>query len=205
MSSPRIAIIDYGVSNIASVHRLFSCFEMEVSVVTSPLQIDSNESCIVLPGVGNWDFGVQQLIDSNFFEYLQDGKWRKLIGICLGFQLLGHSSQEGSKKGLGILNMGCSNLLGQLPNNKIVNSGWKEVTSEMGSPIQGGAYYFTHSFGFTTHGAKDHEARLELAKIQNSSIVAGAVSERVVGLQFHPEKSHARGKRLIESLRNGWI
>lgn len=205
MSSPKIAIIDYGVSNIASVHRLFSRFDIETSIVTSPLQIDSNVSCLVLPGVGNWDFGAQQLLKSNFFEYLQDGEWKKLIGICLGFQLLGHSSQEGSNKGLGILNMGCSNLLGQLPNNKLVNSGWKKVTSEIDSPIQEGTYYFTHSFGYTTHGAEEHKPRLELAKIQNSSIVAAAMSEKVAGFQFHPEKSHERGKRLIENLRNEWI
>ncbi len=205
MPSPRISIIDYGVSNINSVHRLFSQYDMEISVVTSPLQIDTNVSCVVLPGVGNWDFGVQQLIQSEFFAYLQDGQWTKLIGICLGFQLLGQSSQEGSKKGLGILNLGCSNLVGQLPNDKLVNSGWKEVTSDNGFPIQEGSYYFTHSFGFTTQEAEVHESRLELAKIQFSSIVAGAMSENVAGFQFHPEKSHSRGKRLIEKLRNEWI
>lgn len=205
MSSPRISIIDYGVSNINSVQRMLSQYDMEISIVTSPLQIDTNVSCVVLPGVGNWDFGVQQLIESQFFSYLQDGQWRKLIGICLGFQLLGQSSQEGTKKGLGILNMGCSNLLGQLPNNKLVNSGWKEVTSDASFPIQDGRYYFTHSFGFTTKEAEERESRLELAKIQFSSIVAGAISENVAGFQFHPEKSHSRGKLLVERLRNEWI
>jgi glutamine amidotransferase len=202
-----IYIIEYGVINTHAVFNLFKKTNYEVKLITSPTEVTGPNAIYILPGVGNFDQGMRSLNSSGFSEHLKsehrDGA--KILGICLGFQMLGYGSLEGTELGLGLLNGNCRSIQELEGVKKKVNNGWRKIENggQLGE-IQG-RYYFTHSFGYSANQIESDNHSLFTYRMQGTDIVAGVMGETIAGFQFHPERSHVQGLTLIQQVIDSWV
>jgi glutamine amidotransferase len=201
MTRPHVVIVDYGMGNVGSIRNMFSKLG-----VTAHLSADGDEILnadrVLLPGVGAFDEAMATLQRVDLVEPLvaRARSGRPLLGVCLGMQLLLDGSDEGVLPGLGLVPGRCRRLdraSGDVP-LRVPHMGWNEVQvtradSPMPSLAQEGRYYFVHSY----YAAPDDPAHV-LATTDYGLEFASAVNrDAVVGLQFHPEKSHRYGMRLL--------
>jgi glutamine amidotransferase len=200
-------ILDYGCGNHASLIAWLSRFGMRSWMINKPEEILnlSSSQLLIMPGVGHYSiaarfldrFGVRQALNSIYGEV-------PILGICLGFQLMYEGSSESDKQaGLGWLSGSCE----RLPDESSPRIGWYKTHmieySEDGLTSSPGTqnheyYYYNHSFyipkNYVPAGADF---------LVDGNILAGLFLEsRVVGLQFHPERSQMAGSRLLESTIN---
>lgn len=207
-----ISIVDYGAGNIRSVQNMLRSIGVQTEVVSTPAQIIAAER-LILPGVGHFDHGMAGLEERGLIEALnmrviEDGM--PVLGICLGAQLIARRSVEGKRPGLGwieadVVAFDCALMDSPL---QVPHMGWAETwiapgTDESGafaaafaSAIPDDArYYFVHSF----HLDCDHAATAVLRAHHGYEFAAGVTKGNVLGIQFHPEKSHRFGKALLEA------
>ena len=154
-----IAIIRY-IGNVGSVKNALDFLEIPNFIANIPEQL-KDATHIIIPGVGNWTEGVKKL--KPFYEYLKSTK-KPILGICLGYQLLCNTSEEGAGKGLGLIDAEVKDLGFQ-------NVGWTE--------IQDKNYYFVHRYAVNTNWDKRYRFIYQKGNI--------------MGCQFHPEKSMQDG------------
>ena len=198
-----IAIVDYGVGNLASLAGSLQSLGLENEVTRDPARL-AGASHIILPGVGAFGDAMQKLRDTGLVPVLKSEAQKKpLLGICLGMQLLFEKSWEfGEHQGLGLLPGEVCPLEPDLaacghPELKTPHMGWNRLDLLQKDPLfantrQGEYVYYVHSFY-----AKHCEA-VTLATSPYGLPVTGAVrSGRVYGTQFHPEKSGSTGLRML--------
>ena len=202
-----IYIIDYGVINTHAVYNLLKKTDFEVKVITSPSEARSEGPIYILPGVGNFDQGMRSLNSSGFSEHLR-AEYKcgaKIFGICLGFQMLGQGSEEGSELGLGLLNGTCVSIQDLKGVHKKVNNGWRGIDGVGRLGEIKGSYYFTHSFGYSASRLGSDNISLSTYSMQDTDITAGIVGEDLAGFQFHPERSHAQGLKIMKNVIRFWV
>ena len=124
---------------------------------------------------------------------------KPVLGICVGAQLLGRSSEEGQEEGLSVIDMK-SKRLASTPEYRVPNMGWRNVTGKsmatsFYSPSTDSKFYFTHSY-YMLPSKKDH---VFLEASHGIEFAAAVLDENVCGVQFHPEKSHKHGKMLLKA------
>ncbi|MGH9196571.1 MAG: imidazole glycerol phosphate synthase subunit HisH, partial [Acidimicrobiia bacterium] len=154
----------------------------------------SRSELLVLPGVGNFAAGMENLTERNLMDFVRD--WgtsgKPLVGICLGMQLFFEHSEEGDTKGLGILPGEVVRFDVDL---KVPHMGWNRIwveDSRVLAPFDGDSFYFVHSYVCIPNGKT-------AATTQYGGDFVSAVEDgRIVGFQFHPEKSSERGLALLE-------
>jgi len=195
-----IAVVDYNMGNIGSIVnilRYVGC--TDVKVTTSKENIDKADK-LILPGVGAFDEGIKTLKRQGLFEAIRESaETRKIpiMGICLGMQLLGISSEEGKEEGLGLIPFSCKKF--SVDGLKVPHMGWDYVEVKNGDTrltrdvprVQ--RYYFVHSY----HAVCANEGNVLMTCDYGETFPAAVYSENVYGFQFHPEKSHQFGKRLF--------
>lgn len=187
-----VGILDYGVGNISSLSRVLIKLGCKIKVVKNERDF-ADIKTLVLPGVGAAKYAMRELtrneLDQSIKrEYFENGL--KLIGICLGMQILFENSAEGNTKCLGIF----SGNIQELPNKKC-HVGWNIVDSTKGNgKYKKEAYYFNHSYYAKTDGAF-----ISAVTHENLEIPAIVEKELVIGFQFHPEKSQRSGERLLKN------
>ena len=194
-----VAVIDIGICNSQSVVRMLNQAGFVGEIVTDP-DLLSEFRAAVLPGVGSWDAALTILESSGWDKCIQayaasDGV---LLGICLGMQLLGSRSEEGSKRGLSII-PGEVTRMRASDSFKVPNVGWCSVNPCEGADVDiHGEFYFVHSFRFSC----DTPANLVATSTHSEGPFAAAISNNrnVIGVQFHPEKSHQLGARLFRQV-----
>jgi glutamine amidotransferase len=199
----KIAVIDFGMGNIGSICKMLR-FVGADPVVTSDPGVMASADRIVLPGVGHFDRAVANLRGLGLVEHLQrivveDGK--PLLGICLGMQLLCRSSEEGSLPGLGFVDAQVRRF--EFPGNprlKVPHMGWSPITAKKTSVLLKGLdddsrFYFVHSYFVACADSGDVLAEAAYG----APYVAALERGNVMGVQFHPEKSHRFG---IQMFRN---
>ena len=197
-----IIIVDSGLGNIASVLNMVRRGGGRAKTSGQPDDILA-ASKVILPGVGAFDHGIDQLQKLGLFAAIQD--WAAggapLLGICLGMQLLGNGSEEGKRDGLGLIQADFKRFSfeggGSLP---IPHVGWNEVSCAKKNPLisnDGGEqrFYFTHSYHAVCDNEEDVLARTEYG----GEFTAAYSRESIYGVQFHPEKSHRFGMALIKN------
>ena len=204
-----IVIIDYGVGNLSSIKNMLRKCGFESEVSSDPAVVAS-ASHLILPGVGSFDHGIANLRAAPYFEVLSDKvlvQRTPFLGVCLGAQLLADSSEEGVLPGLGWIKgrvvrfdkekMAKSNL-------KVPHMGWAEVQKKKNSPVFNDMYpdprfYFVHSY----HWVCDDISSELVSATYGYEFTAGVEQGNILGVQFHPEKSHKYGMRLYENfIRN---
>lgn len=188
-----IAIVDYGVGNLRSVERALAHVGAEPVITADPQRLDGADG-IVLPGVGAFEPAIRRLNETGLGGVIVDLARRKpVLGVCLGYQLLFEESEEGgAHAGLGLL----PGRVVELQTPRVPVIGWSRVHQTTASPIwegieDGSYFYFVHSYAPESCsyavGAAEH------------SKAAAAACEKVVGTQFHPEKSGADGLRVYRN------
>lgn len=193
-----IAIVDYGSGNVAAIADIFKRLKVPHSITRDPAELREADR-YVLPGVGAFDTTMRTLRESCLVELLNEevfGRGKKILGVCVGMQILGDSSDEGVLPGLGwipghIRRIDPTTIKG-LP--KLPHMGWNAVRLQSVPPLFNGVdldkgFYFLHSYYFDAANAADIVATVDYGKELPCAVASG----NVFGLQFHPEKSHANG------------
>lgn len=197
-----IAILDYDMGNIKSIKNILHKIG-EDNVVISNNRKDIDESNgIILPGVGAYDTGMINLKKYDLVDLIIDkavNKKTPILGICLGMQLLGRGSEEGNEDGLGLLPF--DNLHFEMQDYKVPHMGWDKVVIK---DFQNGLtasldkeqrFYFVHSY----YAKCDKEDNIMMTCEYGIEFAAAVIKENVMGVQFHPEKSHKYGMRLLSN------
>jgi len=198
-----IGIIDCGISNLTSVKNAFDYLCINAEIVRNPHDLP-RYSHLVLPGVGAFRRGMQNLHASGFDEAVVDEvqKGKPVIGLCLGMQLLAeHGEEFGITEGLGLIPGDVVKL--QLPSSpefRLPHVGWNDVqqlkTSRLWRSIDDNtAFYFVHSY---VYGSIPDEQVIGTADY-GSRMVAVIEHEHIFGTQFHPEKSQKSGLQLLKN------
>jgi len=197
-----VAIIDYGLGNLGSITNMLKVIG-EKSVITNDTKKIENADRIILPGVGSYDAGMKNLYERDLVDFLKDqaNKGKPILGICLGMQLLGRGSEEGSQKGLGLIPFDNIKFkLTDVDNLKVLHMGWDIVAFRQDIPLLEGIkgtqrYYFVHSY----HAVCDDKENIMMTCDYGYEFAAAVCKENVYGVQFHPEKSHDFGMALLNN------
>lgn len=195
-----ITIVDLELSNIRSIAS--KCEQLGEKVFIAKTHDDLiNAQKIILPGVGSFDAAVFQLRKSGLFDLIISKVTNNtpFLGICLGFQLLTSRSEEGKEKGLSLINGETKRLIVSYP-YKIPHMGWNQVFYEEEGSLfkgimRGSRFYFVHSYHVSIPVSKYSIAH---SNYQNDFICA-IQHNNMFGVQFHPEKSHSAGKKLLQN------
>lgn len=198
-----IAIIDYGMGNVASIANMLKELDLEVVVTNKPKEI-SNAKRLILPGVGSFDQGVEKLRSIPFLiESIMESistKRTPLLGICLGMQLLMEKSEEGILPGLGLV-PGKVVKFGSDEYKPSIHMGWN--TTQLAQSNNGLSKDFTSSMRFYfVHGyfVKPTNIHHVLATTKFGDDFCSMLNaENLWGVQFHPEKSHRFGRVLLRN------
>jgi glutamine amidotransferase len=202
MSHSRIVIVDYGLGNPSSVKNMLRKAGYESEVSSDPAVI-LGASRLLLPGVGAFDHGMQNLMDLGLIDALNDavlGRNTPILGICLGLQLMSRRSEEGVRPGLGWLSADTVKFrFSDGVDLRIPHMGWNTVAATQDTflaPHEHDArFYFVHSY----HLRFDDTADIALTAQYGGPVAAAAVKRNVAGTQFHPEKSHRFGLALLRA------
>ncbi len=203
-----VTIIDYGIGNLQSVGAAFRKTGAEVRVSADPGDALAADK-LVLPGVGSFAAGMEHLRSRGLVDALQRRVMTDrtpILGICLGLQLFTRRSEEGDAAGLGWLAAETRRFpFSQTNDPKVPHLGWNEVRFDAKHPLLEGVpphacFYFAHSYTVCCDRPED-----VLGSTRYGLDFASAVhSGNLYGIQFHPEKSHGAGQRLIENfVRHG--
>lgn len=199
-----VCIVDYGLGNLGSIKNMLKKIGVE-SVITNDVQQIEQAAKLILPGVGAFDNGMQNLNTSGLTSVLNkkvlDQK-TPILGICLGMQLMTAGSEEGSLPGLSWVKAKTIKFSASYNNNKVTvpHMGWEYVHQQKSSALLDGMYneprfYFVHSY----YVASENNQDVLLTTKYGLEYVSGFEHGNIVGVQFHPEKSHKFGMLLFKN------
>jgi glutamine amidotransferase len=193
-----IAIIDYGAGNLKSVKKAFDYLNVDSQVISNSEELMEAEK-VVLPGVGAFGAAIEKLLESGFYEAIQN--WlrsdKPFLGICLGLQLLFESSSESpGVRGLTIFKG--ENL--RFNSGKVPQIGWNQVQIQRQSRLLNDIpdhsfFYFLHGYYIVPISQDLVTATTEYGITYPSVIEQG----NIYAVQFHPEKSGNAGLKLLKN------
>lgn len=202
-----IALINYGLGNIQAFVNVYQRLHIPVMVASTPEDI-KQATKLILPGVGHFDHAMQLFNQSGMRAAVEEKVIEQnmpILGICVGMQMLARRSDEGKEAGLGWINGKVRALKSMLPadsNLPLPHMGWNDVLPSLTSPLfkafdrDDSRFYFLHSYYFDC----DDQTENCIATADYGQPFCCAVSQKnVYGVQFHPEKSHHFGERLLKN------
>lgn len=200
----KIVIIDYGLGNLGSMANMLKKIGAQ-TVVSSDLSVIGAAEKLILPGVGAFDEGMQNLQSSGLVQVLNKRVLEEkvpILGVCLGMQLLGMRSEEGQLPGLGWLDAESVrfNFQDANANLKVPHMGWNQLIICQAHPLftdldAANRFYFVHSYHVICANPDDVLASTSYGFDFTSAIV----KDNIMGVQFHPEKSHKFGMHLLKN------
>lgn len=196
-----VIIIDYGMGNILSVFNMIQ-FIGGKAKISSSLNDIKNAKKIILPGVGTYDAGITNLKERDLDSAIKDvisNKSASILGICLGMQLLMESSEEGKLPGLALISGSVKHFDVHDKGLKVPHMGWNVVRptriSSLLNPDQPEQrFYFVHSYYVECKDKQDIAGFTDYG-FPFTSVLE---HENILGVQFHPEKSHKFGMGLLK-------
>lgn len=199
-----ITIVDYGLGNIRAFLNVYKQLNMEAKTAQTAAELEGVTK-VILPGVGAFDHAMERLEESGMRETLDDLVLRQrvpVLGVCVGMQILARTSDEGKLSGLGWINGRVRAFRSWDPARSlpVPHMGWNDVKPVPGSKLfdqlqSEARFYFLHSFFFECAREEDALAVSHYGAEFSSAVNAG----NIFGVQFHPEKSHHFGTRLLKN------
>jgi glutamine amidotransferase len=198
-----ITIIDYRTGNLGSIQNMLKKIRVESVVTSSPTDIEKAVK-IILPGVGAFDKGMENLMSLGLLDILNKKVIEEktpVLGICLGMQLMTAASEEGQQKGLGWFDATTLRFnFDDKKSFKVPHMGWNSVSLKKESRLFADMYpdprfYFVHSYYVSTKNESDTVSKTTYGIEFTSSFEKG----NIAGVQFHPEKSHKFGMQILKN------
>ena len=199
-----ITIVDYGVGNLGSIINMLKKVGFKAIASSDPEVLQQAEK-IILPGIGAFDAGMNKLNERGLVPLLNDLALQKkepFLGLCLGLQLMTLGSEEGQTQGLGWLDAETVRFRfdGEQSHLKVPHMGWNTIDLCRPHPLftdlePGSRFYFVHSYYVQSHDPAAVLAETEYG-VRFASILGKG---NIMGAQFHPEKSHKFGMRLLRN------
>lgn len=196
-----IGIIDYGLGNINAFYRMLNEENIKSKIIKSEEEF-KNCSHLILPGVGSFDDGMNKLESESYFNQLKEDvivKEKPILGVCIAMHLFCKKSDEGTKAGLGFVDAEVKKIL---PSSgiRVPHMGWNEVQIKNNCKIFNGidckeGFYFLHSYIIEQINENEIIAETFFGK----NFISGFNKNNIFGFQFHPEKSHSNGRKLLKN------
>lgn len=195
-----IVVIDYGMGNLGSIANMIKKVGHKC-IITSDLEEIKKASKLILPGVGSFDNGMRNLAELGMIEVLNQKvlvEKTPILGICLGMQLMTKSSEEGTSAGLGWLDAQTKKFVSDTL--KIPHMGWNIIKHQKKSKLfdeceSEKRFYFVHSYFVSCNQEVDILTNTNYTQ----DFVSSFEKENIIGVQFHPEKSHKFGMSLLKN------
>jgi glutamine amidotransferase len=203
-----LIIVDYGVGNLTSILNMLKKGSADARISSDPAAI-AEATKLLLPGMGHFDNCMLRLKASGLLPVIEQKVFNEkapILGICVGLQMLMRSSEEGTEPGLGWVNGRTIRFQNSRMRNelKIPNMGWLEVHAAKHSPLLQGLddarFYFAHSFHIEPEDKQD----ILLTAEYGYSFAVSVEKDNIIGVQFHPEKSHRFGMQLLQNFANNY-
>jgi imidazole glycerol-phosphate synthase subunit HisH len=202
-----IVVVDYGMGNVGSIANMLRKVGAEAGISADHVVIESAGK-LILPGVGAFDQGMQNLTDRGLIpllrrKVLEEGT--PVLGVCLGMQLLARGSEEGRCPGLGWLDAVAVRFRPTAGDTrlKVPHMGWNTIMVQRPHPLLSGLeqdarFYFVHSYHVVCH-----DPGVVLSRTgYGVDFVSAVARDNIVGVQFHPEKSHRFGMQVYRNFAN---
>lgn len=198
-----ITIIDYDMGNLGSIKNMLHKVGYNDVKISSEVKDIQDADKLILPGVGAFDQGMDNINRLGLYDPIRDAainRRKPIMGICLGMQLLGKASEEGTKEGLSLVPFKSVRFtLG--PEYKIPHMGWsdikiKKIDAMVDNMVdESNRFYFVHSY----HAVCEDEADTLMTCDYGYEFTAAISHDNIYGFQFHPEKSHRYGMELFKN------
>ncbi len=204
-----ITIVNYGMGNLGSILNMLKKIGAQAEI-TSDLDKVARAERLILPGVGAFDNGMKNLESMGLVEALNEAvakRGKPILGLCLGMQLFTRSSEEGVRLGLGWIDARTVrfNFGEKDPSLKVPHMGWNRVVPKKDHYIfrnpenRDLRFYFAHSY----HVVPSKESDILAEAVYGYTFVAAIQHDNILGVQFHPEKSHRYGLNLLKNYATG--
>ena len=201
--APRVAIVDYGMSNLHSVKRKLDRIGVHPQLTSAPDELLRADK-LLLPGVGHFAKAMEHLVTMGLVPALHEAvvvRKTPILGICLGMQLFARQSEEGGAKGLGWIDADVVRFDIDDPRRlKVPHMGWNNVRVARSDRLLEGVterteFYFMHSYHLVCRDGADVLCDTDYGYPFTSAVERG----NLYGVQFHPEKSHDAGEVLLRN------
>jgi imidazole glycerol-phosphate synthase subunit HisH len=197
-----VTLVHYGLGNIQAFFHIYRRLNIPVEIASSAGEL-SRATKIVLPGVGAFDWAITRLNDSGMRSTLDDlviNRRTPVLGVCVGMQMMATRSEEGELPGLGWIDAEVRRFRAEAGRGTYLpHMGWNDVTPVGNPPLLEGIpvprFYFLHSYCVVPAHSSISIGTTEYGQRFTSAISAG----HIFGVQFHPEKSHDAGIRLLRT------
>lgn len=207
-----IAIIDYGVGNPASILNMLKKIGTQAILTRDKAKIRAADK-LILPGVGAFDHGMVSLEKADLIGCIEEEVLKRekpILGICLGMQMLGTKSEEGEKPGLGWINFETVKfcfLDAEVKNLKVPHMGWNNIDLLQPDNVifynwtEQARFYFVHSY----HAICEDTDNVLATTHYGYRFACVVGKNNILGVQFHPEKSHRYGMQLLKNFAERFV
>jgi|TARA_B110000438_G_scaffold64797_1_gene65353 glutamine amidotransferase len=203
-----IGIIDYGLGNIRAFSNIYKSLDVDYRIIQKSEEL-KDVSKIILPGVGAFDDAMNKFNKSGLRDDVEKMVLNQkipLLGVCVGMQILANSSDEGLEKGLGWINSSVKifDTTNINHDTKLPHMGWNTIDIlSKDEPLfqdleEEPSFYFLHSYYFDCLDKKNIISKTEYGNRYTCAVR----SDNIYGVQFHPEKSHKNGVKLLQNFSN---
>ena len=196
-----ISIINYGLGNIRAISSAYNFLGIDYHIANKPEDLDKS-SHIILPGVGSFDNAMKKINKKGFKEkldFLVLEKKINILGICVGLQVMTKSSNEGIQNGFGWLDTQTKMIDITDKNFKVPHMGWNIINVCKKCPLLNGVdqkeFYFLHSYNVDDNNNEYKSA----TSTYEAPFTASISFKNIFGVQFHPEKSHDQGLKVLKN------
>ena len=199
MTDPiRVAVVDYGAGNLISIRNALRLLGAEVNVAEAPGQLEGAE-VILVPGVGASEAAMGRLrrqgLVEPIVERVRAGTW--FVGVCLGLQLLFETSHEDGARMLGLLE-GDVEMIPDAPS--LPHIGWNRLRIQRQHPVLAGLPDGTPAYFVHSYVPVPRDPEVIVAETEHGGRFASLVArDRILGFQFHPERSGQDGLRMLRN------
>lgn len=202
--SKAIVIINYGMGNLGSINNMFKHLNIP-SIISSEFSDIESADKLILPGVGAFDNGMKNIKEKGLMPVLNKMVIENkvpILGICLGMQLFARKSAEGNLPGLGWIDADINKFMfdGKNANLKVPHMGWNDAEVQKESSLfaemyESPRFYFVHSYYLSCMD----NSNILCQTNYGHNFASGVEKNNIYGVQFHPEKSHKFGMKLLDN------